>query len=514
MKKRPLNEHAVSEIVAMLIILSLAIVATAGLYTSILSDEGPSEQTFVKIKGFVEGRNIVLEHQGGEEIPGDSWISIKLPDSTPSGPISSFLVDLNGDGKWNIGEKLQQHFEYDLSKLDEYTVADVMATDKTSNSIELMGPIDFKPVSDTGLRIYVNNTTPKIDTNVTITIEVTSYGGDVNGSGGVIVNFPIPPGLLYINHDQSQGSYDVATGEWDAGNVIVGSPATLNIVVQVVGIEERESTQLIMILDGSGSISESNFNLMKNGLSNAIGDPDIIPHDESVEISVVQFGEVDPPYSRIELSPLILNDINYPSAITTINGISQMVRPWNGYSHQGATPIGCGFRLATDVVKGLHPQGSSEFSFDDRQLLILVTDGLPNCEWIPGTYTAIYRDSYYYGKISAENARDYAISTLGLQNNQDLILSLAVENGPDLNWLNQSIVWPEPGQIYYNSPSENASGGWVCKVSTWEQFATTLEQTFRTLFQSINSEVSVIGSTTIDHNSLNNNAAIKIYPHK
>jgi len=59
---------------------------------------------------------------------------------------------------------------------------------------------------------------------------------------------------------------------------------------------------------------------------------------------------------------------------------------------------------------------------------------------------------------------------------------------------------------------ENASGGWVCKVSTWEQFADTLNQTFETLFQSITTHVSVAESITIDLNSANNDAEIKIYP--
>lgn len=505
MRKNLFNENAVSEIVGMLLILTMAIAATAGLYISVLSDEGPGEETFVKIKGFVEGTDIVLEHQGGEAIPGDSWISIKLPDSTPSGPISSFLIDLNGDGKWNIGEKLKQHFEYNLSKLNEYTVADVIATDKISNSIEVMGPIEFRPVSDAGLAMSVmdvNGPPIKINDLIKITITVTSYGGDVEGSGGVLVSYNIPEGLLYHNSysPSGHGTYDNITGLWDVGNVYVGTPATIVINATVLGIEQRQFIQLAMILDGSGSIHYTDWDVMTQGLYNSLVDEDIFPHDSSVELTVIQFG-VHSNECDVEIPPTIVSSSNYASIANTIYNLDQ---------GNGGTPMAAGIYLATDTLRN-----SPNYNANRKQVITLVTDGKPTY-WSDFDEYFGHGEGYYTDSIdleTTETARNYSVDHLQMSESTDEFDSLAVGSGPDVNWLNSSIVWPEPGIIWDITETDTPGGpGWVATIDSFNDFELATRQMFKVLFSGITNSANFVSSVTYDPNNDNNEAELVITP--
>ncbi|MFH1013364.1 MAG: VWA domain-containing protein [Thermoplasmatota archaeon] len=500
MNKKQNSSVAVSEVLGMVMLLVLAVIASAGLYISVLSDEGPSEETFVKIKGFVEGKYIIMEHQGGEAIPDDSWISIKLPDSTPSGPISIFLNDLNDDGKWNIGERLTQQFTYDLNRLDEYISSEIIATDKTSNSIELMGAIEFKPISDAGVTVTVNNPTPSVGEEVQITITITSFGGDVDGSGGIKVRYFIPDSLAFIDcfSPSNHGSYTTSSGIWDAGNVLVGAPAVLKINCTVNAVQQTEFVQVAMILDGSGSISDPDWNLMRTGLSNSIKDADAFPHDGSVELTVIQFGVgYNHNQSRVEIPPTLITASNYQNIANKINNLSK---------GNGGTPMAAGIYLAMDTM-----YNSINFSKDDRQVFILVTDGRPTYYSYPVEYFG-RGDGYYTDAIdlnTTEVAVNRLVTKLELNDEKDEFNALAVGSGPDINWLNESIIWPQPG--YIAPPFTNGSG-WVSHVTSWSQFVERISEIFRIIFYSISNSIQLISSTTIDFNNINNQATLIISP--
>ena len=69
----------------------------------------------------------------------------------------------------------------------------------------------------------------------------------------------------------------------------IGESVCLTITAIVV--LTSEPTQLAMILDGSGSISSSDWNLMREGLARSIENASIFPHDGNVELTVIQFGQ-------------------------------------------------------------------------------------------------------------------------------------------------------------------------------------------------------------------------------
>ncbi len=498
------SNRAVSEIIGTMLLLLIATSVFSLIYFQVLSDEGPENKTIVKIVGRIEGTNVVLEHQGGEPLELDTEISITVGGIEYKGPVGNWLDDKNDDGVWNIGERMLFSFEYNLSRLGEYQEVDILAIDTWSNSVIFMGPIDLKPVSDIGIELTVDNLYPEMGEHINITITVTCYGGDVDGAGNVEIKYLAPEGLIYDSSIAGQGTYDNETGIWDVGNVLVGEPAIIRIEVKVVGIELREFSQLAMILDGSGSISSSDWNLMKEGLKQAIRNESVFPYDGSVELTVVQFGGgswFSNPYAKVEISPMIITDNPidpgyYMDVSTDVGNIPQL----GGY-----TPTGCGIRLGADQ---LHDIGN--FSSDHLQVIVLVTDGEANCEWIPGGYTAQYKGETL-GKLSAETAREYSLTTLGMQEDQDEFDSLAIGSGPDVPWLNSSIVWPQPGYI---APPYTNGSGWVNHVTDWQEFAEAINELFNFLFMSITIRVELTDSTTIDPNIENDNVIILISPQK
>ena len=496
------SNRAVAEIVGTMLLLTMAILALSVVYFYVLSDDGPNPETYVKITGEVIGSNVIFEHQGGESLDLDTKISITIAGLEYNGMVSNWLNDKNNNDEWNLGERMTFPFEYNLSRLGQYRDVDVTAVDEESNSIVLTGPIELNPVSDAGMTITVDNPNPNVGDMIHILITVTSYGGDVAGSGNVSVKCLLPEELFYINSYSSSGHgpYNNVTGVWSTGDVLVGNPARLYINATVLEAVVKDIIQLGVILDGSTSINSANWDLMKDGLSEAIINEDIFPYEDGrAELTLIQFGGWFP-YSQVEISPVIITDDEedpdgyYLDIANYIQGINQL----GGY-----TPIGCGIRLVADQ---LHDIGN--YSIDKRQIILLVTDGVPNCVWIPGTYSATTA-SESEGKTSAEEARTYLIDTLEMNNENDEFDSLAVGSGPDITWLNNSIVWPEPGYI---APPYDSGTGWVSQVETWDEFADSIEIILDIIFSGFSNTVELISSTTLDPNDNNNYAAVLIVP--
>jgi hypothetical protein len=106
-----INNKAVSEILGSVLLMAIAVSAFTIVYINFLSDEGPSETTYVTIVGWIEDGNLIFEHQRGEGINIDSKVTI-----IPRGDYrdkDTFTVDelldnsiSNGNGIWDIGERL------------------------------------------------------------------------------------------------------------------------------------------------------------------------------------------------------------------------------------------------------------------------------------------------------------------------------------------------------------------------------------------------------------------------
>jgi len=235
---------------------------------------------------------------------------------------------------------------------------------------------------------------------------------------------------------------------------------------------------------------------MRTGLANAIKDSYVFPHDGTVELTVIQFGQKDSrtQYARKELGPIVVTESNYLSISYTIGNLRQL----GGY-----TPMACGIYLSADTINK-----SQFFNTSKRQVICMVTDGQPNCSCDPKTYTGRFINCTV-GRATAEQGRNYLISLLNLTPGQDQFSTIAVGQDTNTPWLKNSIVWPGPGNY---APPYNP--GWVRNVSSWQQFAESIREILMNLFGfTINNYVKIIAVTPFnDPNPENNEVIIILTP--
>ena len=118
-------------------------------------------------------------------------------------------------------------------------------------------------------------------------------------------------------------------------------------------------TDIAFVMDGSGSISSSQFQLQLEGFAAAVEDPLIVPSDGSVSVTVVQFarsiGQLELPLTAVASAADAQNVAN------AIRAISQL---------GGGTPLAQGVDAAVAAI-GPGTQGA-------RQVLCVSTDGSPS----------------------------------------------------------------------------------------------------------------------------------------
>lgn len=120
-------------------------------------------------------------------------------------------------------------------------------------------------------------------------------------------------------------------------------------------------TQLGFILDGSGSVSTANYNLLRNGLKDAIAALDV---DGSVEITITAYGSG----TSTVVAPTILTAATLPT-------IQSAILTHGKYG--GSTDTAGAIRYTTDLLTG-----SSIFTSASLRASIinLATDGEPNSQ--------------------------------------------------------------------------------------------------------------------------------------
>jgi hypothetical protein len=510
------SKNAVSEIVGAILLLGIVISLFSVIYFIVLAYPfGTSPPTPVII-ATVEGNNIVIEHHGGDELGLDTKIQIDTGTGPMDKTVGEILVDLNGDGHWNIGEKLLYPFSYSLSQ----TKANVTAVDADGNRLVLIGDLDIRPQCDIGVRLTVNNQYPKVGTNVILTLTATHYRGDMVAAD-IKIKFLLPSGSLqYISNTPAPGtSYDITTGNWSIPSLNIGESKKLIVEAKVIGIEVPIHTQIALILDGSGSISSDDWTIMKDGLKAAIKNESCFPHDGSVELTVIQFGgwNNQKSWAQLEIGPIIVNETNYNTLANSIGNLNQL---------SGGTAMSCAFNLATDILSGdphnylagtrWAGKASTNFNTFPRKLINLVTDGKANIVCSQGQYSGTWPgsnahpDEFVQGQASAENARNYLLTTLNMTtDNHDQFDSEAIGNDNDIPWLRDNIVYPQPGSDTWPPTSQ----GWVRHVTSYTEFADIIDEQFYILFNTITVDTEILPSKIVDPNPTNNDFFITLSPY-
>jgi Mg-chelatase subunit ChlD len=487
---------AVSEIIGVMLMLGLSVISFSALNYYVMSAPTPNPSPIVEISGKLDENEIVIMHRGGETLSLNTELLITVGGKSEKMKVGDFLdAESKMDGVWGLGEKVVYPVVYDFD-YENFPKADIMIVDQGSNSLVMTGSVGIQdPVCDLGIEITVDNQFAVMETNIVLTVTVSN--NCYMNVGGVEAIFDLPEELIHYENTTTQGTYKNSTGIWDIGLLNPKQSVVLKIEATVEKGGSGETTQLVMLLDGSGSIHPKDWTLQVDGLAAAVANTETFPHDGSVELTVIQFGRN---LAQIEIDPVVIHESNYVSISDNIKNITQ---------RGGSTPTACGIYLGADTVAS-----SSVFDTNIRQIAIIITDGKPTkkCNY-DGDYRVDGDENLKEAAKSAEVARDYLISTLGMTVDQDEFNAIAVDlDPPHVSWLKEKIVWPEPS--YYAPPFLVGSPhrGWLRNVTTFPEFAETIDECFRVIFNQITAEVEISACAFTDPKEANDFDVTTIFP--
>lgn len=199
------------------------------------------------------------------------------------------------------------------------------------------------------------------------------------------------------------------------------------------------TVQLAFLVDGSGSISGSEFQVMLNGIGDAVANPACVPHNGSVELTVIQFSSS----AQTELGgPRVIDSGSAENLANEIRAIRR---------NSGGTNYEAGFNLAIGAV-----QGSANFG-NARQVINITTDGAPTSGQ---TDPMVLRDNAVangFDEIDAEG--------IGVRGSGITVL--------------QHLVYPQPGTLHPPEAWPPSASGWVRLVANVDEFAKTVCQKFQ-----------------------------------
>lgn len=254
---------------------------------------------------------------------------------------------------------------------------------------------------------------------------------------------------------------------------------TFLLAFSIIGnIHAQQVTQIAMAIDGSGSISSGDWTIILNGIANAVENN--LPHDGSVELTVVQFttglsGRYnDGTYTyeaKVEIPPTVITAANYAAIATTIRGLSQ---------GNGNTPIADGI-----WVGWLSMLNSPNFGTSNKQVINVATDGGPNVRWS----NVNLRDPGGNAGTDVPDARDAAVAA-GL----DELDAEAIGAGAPLEAMRDLMVWPQPGTI-----APPFTPGWVQYVADAAEFSSAIGEKFERISEP---EGHPVGGYFIPNNKL------------
>ena len=175
----------------------------------------------------------------------------------------------NGTGIWDVGTLANSSSAVLTITATILTVGAKTNTAEVWYSYEL----DPDPADNTasvivgakvpGLNITntVNNPNPLVGTNVIFTVKVDNPTGNPYNATNVNVAALLPPGLTYVSHAVTQGTYVSVTGAWSVGTIPINSSATLTITALVTTSTPATFTTTVTsneYLDNSASSSLNN----------------------------------------------------------------------------------------------------------------------------------------------------------------------------------------------------------------------------------------------------------------
>jgi Zn-dependent protease len=216
--------------------------------------------------------------------------------------------------------------------------------------------------------------------------------------------------------------------------------------------------QFCLVIDGTGSISNSEWNLTKQAVARAINDT--VPRDGSVELTIVQFGySAASGYAKTEIPPTVITSANYATVSSQV-----LAMPKGG---QG-TPTAHGLYLGWKEVLN-----SPNFPTASKKVINLATDEAPNDR---NNNATINLDR----SGGEPNARDDVIAVVNNAVDQGLgeldVEAINVTNST-VDWFRNWVIRPQPGIV---APPFSKQG-WIRAVADVTEFTDTMTQKFQVI---------------------------------
>lgn len=228
--------------------------------------------------------------------------------------------------------------------------------------------------------------------------------------------------------------------------------ASLVALILTIGMFSTAQTQvklqLGLLVDGSGSISAADFELVRSALIRALSDSTLIPQTGVVEITIVQFSDER---ARVEVSPTVLT-------AGSVGGITSKLQSMT--QGKGGTPLWLGIDAITNAMVG-----SANFTIAERQTINVATDGQPQ---VPVSSISVAQ-----GITLSNQARDRAIGK-GIDEIDAEGVGQAITDTGFRNFLLQ-LVWPQPGRLVDSGmDGTNFDPGFVNLVASFQDFEEAL----------------------------------------
>ncbi|HEY5595791.1 MAG TPA: vWA domain-containing protein [Candidatus Bipolaricaulota bacterium] len=206
--------------------------------------------------------------------------------------------------------------------------------------------------------------------------------------------------------------------------------------------------QLGLLVDGSGSISATDFELVRSALIASLSDSNLIPHTGVVEITIVQFSDER---ARVEVAPTVLTADSVDDITSKLRSMTQ---------GRGGTPLWLGIDAVTNAMVG-----SANFNIAERQTINIATDGQPQ---VPVSNIAVAQ-----GITLSNQARDRAVSN-GIDEIDAEGVGQAITDTGFRNFLLQ-LVWPQPGTLVDGvNNGSTFDPGFVTLVANFQDFEEAL----------------------------------------
>lgn len=188
------------------------------------------------------------------------------------------------------------------------------------------------PVADLRIVKNVNNPRPNFGSNVTFIVGVTNLGPST--ATGVTVTDILSPGLVYLSHTVTQGSYDPLTGIWTIGTLNYAASALMNLTVLVNTTGDSNNTVSVTGNEYDPERTNNNAISVLNAVSADLSiqktvDRPVINNGETATFTVtVRNAGPDTP-SNVVVTDLLPAGLSIISYTVTQGTFSEATGTWN-----------------------------------------------------------------------------------------------------------------------------------------------------------------------------------------